>query len=176
VKGSHTFTGDMNYEMQLEVPASYLGGEVNKLIDTLDDPELKEIPVPINVSIGGTYASPEINTDLKASVSTLTGRLIEIQKARLKEEGTEKVKDLLGGIFNTGQKDSTSQDSISQSPVEGVLGDILGKGSKQVDSTNTAQDSSAQKPPSIEKTATDIIGGLFKKKKQDTTVRDTVNQ
>ncbi len=176
VNGSHTFTGDMNYEMQLDVPAYYLGNEVNTLIDSLDDPELKEIPVPVNVTISGTYASPNINTDLKSSVTTLTGKLVEIQKARLTAKGTEKVKDLLGGIFNSGQQDSTARDTVSEPSVKGVLGDILGKGSKPTDSTITVPDSSAQQSPSIEKTATDIIGGLFKKKKQDTTAKDTVNQ
>jgi len=176
VNGSHTFNGDMKYEMQLEVPAYYLGSEVNTLIDSLDDPELKEIPVPVNVSISGTYASPTISTDLKSSVTALTGKLVEIQKARLKEKGTEKVKDLIGGIFSSGQKDSTNRDTVSEPSVKGVLGDILSKGSKSADSTVTTTDSSAQKPPSIEKTATDIIGGIFKKKKQDTTAKDSVNQ
>ncbi|MBT8236966.1 MAG: AsmA-like C-terminal region-containing protein, partial [Bacteroidia bacterium] len=176
VSGSHTFTGDMNYAMQLEVPAYYLGSEVNALIASLGDPELKEIPVPVNVSISGTYTSPNFNTDLKSSVTTLTGKLIEIQKARLKAKGTEKVKDLLGGIFTSGQQDSTTRDTVTEPSVKGVLGDILSKGSKPADSTITASDSSAQKPQSIEKTATDIIGGIFKKKKQDTTAKDTVNQ
>ena len=176
VNGEHTFTGDMNYEMQLEVPAYYLGREVTTLIASLDDPELKEIPVPVNVSITGTYASPTINTDLSSSVTTLTGKLIEIQKARLKEKGTDKVKDLLGGIFDSEQKDSTNTDAVSKPSVEGVLGDILSTGTKPSDSTVTTTDSSTQKPPSIEKTATDIIGGIFKKKKQDTTAKDSVNQ
>ncbi|NND15400.1 MAG: AsmA-like C-terminal region-containing protein, partial [Eudoraea sp.] len=173
VKGSHTFTGDMNYEMQLEVPAYYLGGEVNRLIDSLDDPELKEIPVPVTVSIAGTYLAPVINTDLTASVRTLTVKLVEIQKARLKEKGTEKVKDLLGDIFKSGQKDSMATDTTTRSPAKGIIGDILGKDSKQEETTN---DSATKKPPSIEKTATDILGGLLKGKKQDTTAKDTINQ
>lgn len=172
VSGSHTFDAAMDYSIALEVPAYYLGSEVNRLIAQLNDPDLQKVPVPVAVSLRGTYQEPVIQTDLTQSVSTLTARLVAIQKDKALAQGQEKASDLIGKIFES-KSDTTA--SEKKPSVGAVLGDVLLGGSKK-DSVRSAQDSASSKTPSLKETATGVLGGLLKKKKKDTVPKDSVNQ
>ena len=153
VSGSHSFSNTINYSAVLQVPAKYLGSEVNRLIGKINDNEVNKLTVPITANIGGTFKSPNIKTDLTSGVSNLTKQLIEIEKQKLIDKGTDKVKDLIGGLLggstNTTKTDSTTtkvdntkqtaEDKVKEG-VGNILGGILGgkkktKNEKTKDST-----------------------------------------
>ncbi|WP_296385523.1 AsmA-like C-terminal region-containing protein, partial [Winogradskyella sp.] len=144
VSGTHNFSNTMNYSAVLQVPAKYLGGEVNRLIGKINDDEVDQIKIPVTANIGGTFTSPQITTDLTSGVSSLTKQLIEIQKQKLLNQGKDKVKDLLGGLLD-GNSNSTKTDSTktktdstkSTDPIKeglnSVLGGLLGGNKKSKD-------------------------------------------
>lgn len=150
ISGSHSFSNTMNYNATLQVPAKYLGGEVNRLIGKINDPEVNKITIPVTANIDGTFSNPNIKTDLTSGISNLTKQLVEIEKQKLIGKGKDKINDLLGGVLGgkTTPKDSTTTktDSTKKDPTdkikEGVkdaLGGILtGKKNKK---TKKAQDS-----------------------------------
>jgi hypothetical protein len=150
VSGSHSFSNTMNYSAVLQVPAKYLGSEVNQLLGKINDTEVNKITVPVTANIGGTFSNPNITTDLTSGVTNLTKQLIEIQKQKLIGKGKDKINDLLGGVLggnsNNTKTDSTtskidstkkeSKDKIKEG-INSILGGILGskKNKKIKDST-----------------------------------------
>lgn len=153
VSGSHSFSNNMSYNATLQVPAKYLGGEVNRLIGKINDSEVDKIKIPVTANIGGTFSSPQITTDLTSGVSNLTKQLIEIQKQKILGQGKDKINDLLGGVLggnsNTTKTDSTNtkvdstktnsvEDEIKEG-VKNVFGNILG--SKKKKKEKKSQDS-----------------------------------
>lgn len=172
VDGSHTFDRKLNYKATMEVPAKYLGNEVNNLIAKIDDDSLDDLTIPVIANIGGDYSSPAVTTDLTGGVKSLTTKLIDIQKQKLINKGKDKAKDLLGDVLgtNTSEKDSTKAEDPVKDQAKDILGGILGKDKK--DSTQTKNDSLP--PPTeeevVKEKAKDILGGLLgKKKKNDST-------
>ena len=153
VAGSHGFDKSLNYKAVLNVPAKYLGSEVNQLIGRINDNEVNKITIPVTANISGTYASPKVTTDLTSGVSSLTKQLIEIEKQKLLNTGKDKLKDLIDGALNKTKKPADS------SKVE----------------TQTKKDSTAVKTDSLKtigkEKAKDILSGLLnnRKKKKDTT-------
>ena len=170
VDGNHTFDGQMQYKAILNVPAKYLGSEVNDLIAKIDDRDLDKLKVPVIATIGGDYTSPNIKTDLTSGISKLTKQLLDIQKQKLINQGKNKAQDLLSGLLNGDKKEATT--SLNTTPTTGVLGNILNN--KKIDSTttkNTTEKDSTIKKDAVKDAATSILGGLFGKKKK----KDTVN-
>ncbi|WP_296317161.1 AsmA family protein [Winogradskyella sp. UBA3174] len=153
VSGTHSFSNTMNYSAVLQVPAKYLGSEVNQLVGEINDNEVNKITVPVTTNIGGTFTSPNITTDLTTGVTNLTQQLVEIQKQKLIGQGKDKINDLLGGLLggnSNGTKtdstntktDSTKTNSTSKAKdeVTNILGSLLGgkkktKSKKEQDST-----------------------------------------
>ncbi|WP_036382570.1 AsmA family protein [Muricauda sp. MAR_2010_75] len=160
VDGSHTFDKQMQYKATLDVPAKYLGAEVNKLIAQMNDDSLKDLTIPVTANIGGNYTNPTVTTDLTSGVKTLTTQLVEIQKQKLVNQGKDKAKDLLSDVFKKDEKDSTSTKSDG---VKEAIGGLLG-GNKEKDTTATKTE---EEP--VKSAAKKILGGLLGKKK------DTVN-
>ncbi|MBT8299627.1 MAG: DUF3971 domain-containing protein, partial [Maribacter sp.] len=183
VDGSHTFDRQMNYVATFDVPAKYLGTEVNSLIAKIDEKELENLTIPVAANIAGNYASPEVTTDLTSGVKNLTTKLIDIQKQKLINKGKDKAGALLGDILTakTTDKDSTTvpQQEQTNDAVKDVLGGIL-SGTKQTqDSVVQDKDTSstAKKDP-VKDAAKSILGGLLGgKKKRDTskTENDSIN-
>ncbi|MEX0359430.1 MAG: AsmA-like C-terminal region-containing protein, partial [Allomuricauda sp.] len=158
VDGSHTFDKQLNYNATLDVPAKYLGPEVNNLIAKIDDSDLENLTIPVVASIGGNYTSPSVRTDLSSGVTKLTNQLVEIQKQKLVNQGKDKAKDLIADVFKSDKKDSTATESKG---VTETLGDLLGNKKETTDSTETQEDP-------VKNTAKSILGGLLGKKKKDT--------
>ncbi|WP_111685098.1 AsmA family protein [Winogradskyella tangerina] len=146
VSGQHTFTNELGYNVGFDVPAKYLGGEVNQLIGQINDSEVNKITIPVTANIEGSFSKPKISTDLTSGISNLTKQLIEIKKQQLLGKGKDKIKDLLGGALS-GDPKSTEKDSIGNKDpkdsikegVNSVLGGILGGKKKKKD--KKAQDS-----------------------------------
>ncbi|KAG1657635.1 hypothetical protein GQR58_023308 [Nymphon striatum] len=113
-----------------------------------------------------------VTTDITSGIKSLTSQLIEIQKQKLINKGTDKAKDLLSDVLggNTSEKDSTKTEDKTKEAVKDVLGGILGGNKK--DSTQVKTDSVPPKKEEdvVKEKAKDILGGLFgKKKKKDST-------
>ena len=143
VSGNHNFDKTLNYDAVFNVPAKYLGSEVNRLIGKINSEETNNISIPITANIGGNYTSPTVKTDLSSAVSNLTKQLIEIEKQKLLNQGKNKVKDLIGNVL--GNQKPKETDSISKTETT------------KIDSTNTIKDD-----------IKNVLGGLLRKKKKDT--------
>ncbi|WP_027125733.1 AsmA-like C-terminal region-containing protein [Gelidibacter mesophilus] len=153
VSGAHGFDNTMSYDAVFNVPAKYLGSDINRLIGKINDYEVNKITIPISANITGSFTSPKVSTDLTSGVTNLTKQLIEIEKQKLIGKGTNHIKDLIGGALGgTTKKDPTTttpKDSTqTTTPVPPV----------KKDSTKTTEDV-------IKNTLKDIFNS--KKKKKD---------
>lgn len=180
IDGSHTFDRKMNYKASMEVPAKYLGSEVNSLIAKMDDDQLENLTIPVIATIGGDYANPTVTTDMSSGIKTLTSRLIEIQKQKLIGKGKDKAKDLLGGILgrNSKEEDTVKTKDPAKNAVKDVLGGILGKDKKGATTAKTDAVPPKKEEDVVKEKAKDILGGFFgkkKKKEADKTEKDSVN-
>lgn len=147
VAGSHGFDKSINYDATFEVPAKYLGKDVNNLIAKLNDADAQNITVPVKSTIGGTYSSPTVNTNLSATASELTKKLVAMQKDKLLNQGSDKVKnainDFLGESKSTdttavGKETAKKQDSIKKDKIKNAADDLIkGLFGKKKDTTKT---------------------------------------
>ncbi|MEZ4803272.1 MAG: AsmA-like C-terminal region-containing protein [Gelidibacter sp.] len=154
IAGSHGFDKSLKYDAVFNVPAKYLGGDVNRLIGKINDNEVNNLTIPVTANIVGTFTNPQVSTDLTSGISNLTKQLIEIEKQKLIGQGKDKIKDLLTGL--AGDKDKTKPEApeLPNTPstvdttatatkpdpvkegVKNVLGNILGGKKKKKDSVN----------------------------------------
>ncbi len=106
VGGSHGFDQTMNYDLKFNVPAKYLGNEVNGLLAKLTPAESAKLQnIPVNAVVTGNFSQPKISTDMKQAVTNLANQLIQQQKEKLINQGTSALQNLIKG--NTKDKDST---------------------------------------------------------------------
>lgn len=162
VSGSHSFDQTMNYSAIFNVPAKYLGSDINRLIGKINDPKVSNLTVPITANIGGNFTSPTVKTDLTSGVSNLTKQLVEIQKQKLLNQGKDKITDLIGDVIggNKTKTDTTKQEQ--NNAIKDVLGGLIG-GSKTTDTTKTTTTNTK-----TQETVKNVLGGLFGKKEKDT--------
>ncbi|WP_189359564.1 AsmA-like C-terminal region-containing protein [Algibacter mikhailovii] len=159
VSGTHGFDKTINYNAVFHVPATYLGGDINKLIKSINDNEINKISIPVTANIGGTYTNPAVKSDLSNSVSVLSEQLIEIQKQKLLNQGKDEVNILIHGVIGGNQTKTDSIKKEQNNTLEHVLNDFMKSNNTSKDSTKTGQTSGTVKT---------VLGGLFKKKKTDT--------
>lgn len=162
VDGTHGFDKTLSYNAVFNIPAKYLGNDINNLIAKIDDNSANNITIPVTANILGTFTDPKVTTDLSSGVSKLTNQLIEIQKQKLLNTGKDKAKDLLNDIMGGNDTDSDSTSSENNNPINNVLNDIIGGNSIKNDSTKS--DSSAT-PNTPVKDILDLFGKKKKKKK-----------
>jgi hypothetical protein len=106
VGGSHGFDQAMNYNLKFNVPAKYLGSEVNNLLAKLTPAESAKLQnIPVNAVVTGNFSQPKISTDIKQAVTNLANQLVEQQKQKLIRQGTNALDNLIKE--NTKPKDST---------------------------------------------------------------------
>jgi len=160
ISGSHGFDKTLDYSAVFNVPAKYLGSDINQLIGKINTDEAKNITIPVTAHIAGNYKSPTVKTDLTSGISNLTKQLVEIEKKKLLNQGKDRVKDLIDDVIGGNKKKTDSAKQKQNDVIKDVLGGILGV-SKKVDSTKTS---------TSENTIKNVLGGLLgnKKKKQDT--------
>lgn len=112
ISGQHGFDQTMSYNVGFDVPAKYLGTEVNKLLASLKTDGSK-ISVPVNAVITGNFKNPKVSTDLSKSITSLTTQLVQQQKDKYVNQAQDKGKEVLGNILAgnknplTTKKDST---------------------------------------------------------------------
>ncbi len=123
VSGQHGFDQNMNYNLKFNVPAKYLGPEVNKLLAKLSPSEVNKLEnVPINAIIGGNFKSPKITTDIKSGITNLTNQLVKQQKDKLVRQGTNALEDL---INKKTKSDTTKTKSPVKEDIKKKAGDLL---------------------------------------------------
>lgn len=171
VSGTHSFTNLMDYKAVFNVPAKYLGSDVTKLLAQIDSDAAKTITIPVTANITGTQVNPKIKTDLSSAVTNLTNQLIEIKKQQLIKQGTDEIKDLIGGVLsgnNNEEPTDTTTTTSESDPVKDILGGILGGGN-----TSTESDSTENQPPKNNPIG-NILGGLLGGKSKNKP-KDSVN-
>ena len=167
VKGSHSFDKTMSYNAVFDVPAKYLGSEVTSLIAKIDDKSVANLTVPVTATIGGTYTSPSVSTDLTSGVTNLTKQLIEIQKQKLINKGKDEIKNVLGDILGGNTNESDSSQTQTKDPIKDVLDGIIGGNTSETNEQTNDSSSAGPKNP-----IKDILGGILGGKKKQ---KDTVN-
>jgi hypothetical protein len=170
VSGGHGFDKTLDYNAVFNVPAKYLGSEINQLIGKIDSDAAKNIIIPVTANIGGSYSNPTVKTDLTSGVSNLTKQLIEVQKQKLLNQGKDKVTDMLGDIIGGNKTKTDSIKKGQNSVVNDVLKDIMGNKPKSKDTTTTKTDSIKTNPTT--EAVKNVLGGLLSKKKK---TKDTIN-
>jgi hypothetical protein len=148
VSGSHGFDKTMAFNAVFNVPAKYLGNDVNQLIGKINDNEVNKISIPITANISGTYTSPKVSTDLTSGVSNLTKQLVEIEKQKLLNQGKGKINALIGGLTGLKSPTATDSSSLQTNPVK----------------TDSATTNSKN---AVKESVKGILGGILKKKKKD---------
>lgn len=159
VSGSHGFDQNMDYNAVFNVPAKYLGSEVNRLIGQINDTEVDNIAVPITANIGGNFANPNVKTNLTSGVTSLTKQLIEIKKQKLLDKGKDKVKNLIGNVISGNTTATGSVKQNQTNTVKNALGSLI-KNNSTKDTTNTAP------PETTKKVIKNVLGGLLGGKKK----------
>lgn len=161
VAGSHGFDKSMDYKMTLNVPAKYMGSEVSSLLAQIGDSEAEKLTVPVVANITGSFTDPTVKTDVKSAVGNLTKQLVEIQKQKLKDKGSNLLKDLITG--NQNKNDSIKKTNTTDA-VKNILGNVLGGNKKATDSTKTDTTKVVKDP--VKDAAENALKNLFGKKKK----------
>ena len=133
VGGTHGFDQSMNYDVQFDVPAKYLGTEVTSLLNKLTPADQQKLErVPITANLTGNFTNPNIKTDLKQATTNLATQIVKLQKEKLVNEGTSALSNLFNGTKDNATTTDTTK-TTTQTPkedikegVKNVLGGLLG--------------------------------------------------
>ena len=145
VGGTHGFDQTMNYNVKFDVPAKYLGTEVNNLLSKLTPTDQNKIEnIPVTALLGGNFSNPKITTDMKQATTNLATQLVKMQKDKLINQGTNTLKDLLNGgkgnpattptTTDTTKTPTTPKEDIKNTVKDkaaGALKDLFGKKKKE---------------------------------------------
>lgn len=135
--GAHGFDQSLAYNLKFDVPAKYLGTEVNNLLAKLTPADQAKIKsIPIAATLGGNFKNPKIQTDLKQATTNLVTQLVKIQKDRLVNQGSSALQDILTGNTkkDTAKPASTTQGTTKENVTKAatnVLNNILNKKKKE---------------------------------------------
>ena len=114
IGGTHSFDQLMNYNVKLDVPAKYLGSEINNLIGKLTPADAKKFEtIPINAMLTGNFKNPNVSTDVKQATTSLVTNLVKQQKDKLIQQGTSALGNLIHN--STKPKDTTKTTTPSKS-------------------------------------------------------------
>jgi hypothetical protein len=150
VEGSHGFDNSLAYGLALQVPAHYLGKEVNQLLRELNQPGLENAPVPVKIILSGTFTEPRLQTDITSSATAFTSQLIQVQQERLRSAGTQKAQELIGDLLK-GKPDSGKTTSGTKD-LSGLLKGVMqprGLDSIQADTTGGVQPDAGTKASTL---------------------------
>lgn len=125
VGGSHGFDQNMNYNLTLDVPAKYLGKDVQGLLSKLSTDE-QNVTVPVTANITGNMSNPSVKTDLSSSVTKLSQTLIKQQKDKLVSNTLSKF--LPGKKKDTSKTTNKKEDNVKK--VTNALKGLFGKKKK----------------------------------------------
>ncbi len=95
--GSHGLDKSIDYNLDMDVPAKYLGTEVTNLLAKLDPEEAKSMMISLPVGLKGSFTNPQVSVNTKAAINSLTQTLVAKQKEELLNQGTDILSDLISG-------------------------------------------------------------------------------
>ncbi|MBF6640649.1 AsmA family protein [Flavobacterium sp. J49] len=139
IGGTHGFDQLMNYKVELDVPAKYLGTDINNLIGKLTPADAKKFEtIPINALLSGNFKNPNVTTDVKQATTTLVNNLVKQQKDKLVSGG----RDALNNVISNATKpktDSTKTDVKKdvQTKANSLIKDLFNKKKKEAPKTET---------------------------------------
>lgn len=149
--GSHGFDMSMNYKVNLEVPAKYLGSEVGNTLSRLSSQELQNTTVELPVGLTGTFQNPTVNVNVQQAVTNLSQKIIRGQREDLEQKG----RDVLGGILSGGNRSQAPQDTTAGNQTQ-------------------RRDTVPKQQETVKDAARKVLGGILggNRKKQDTTSKN----
>ncbi|WP_395075205.1 AsmA-like C-terminal region-containing protein [Flavobacterium sp.] len=128
IGGAHGFDQNMNYNLKFDVPAKYLGTEVNKILSKLSPADASKIQnVPINAVMTGNFKSPKITTDMKSAVTNLANQLVKYQKEKLINQGTSALGNIITGNKNPADTTKTKKADAIKNTANDLLNGIFKK-------------------------------------------------
>ncbi|MBL7886098.1 MAG: AsmA-like C-terminal region-containing protein [Flavobacterium sp.] len=146
VGGTHGFDQLMNYNIKLDVPAKYLGTEVNNLLGKLTPANAAKIEnIPVNAILGGSFTNPKVTTDVKQATTSLVTNLVKQQKDQLIGKGAT----ALGGLIDKNKKPGDTSKTVIPTNKE----EIKKKAEEEV-------------KKQAETKGKELLEGLFNKKKK----------
>lgn len=96
VGGTHGFDQSMDYQVKFDVPAKYLGPEVNNLLNRLTPAEANRIQnIPVTALMTGNFSNPRVNTDVRQATTQLVNQLVQQQKQQLVNQGTQAIGNII---------------------------------------------------------------------------------
>lgn len=96
VGGTHGFDQSMDYRIKFDVPAKYLGPEVNNLLNRLTPAEANRIQnIPVTALMTGNFSNPRVNTDVRQATTQLVNQLVQQQKQQLVNQGTQAIGNII---------------------------------------------------------------------------------
>ena len=132
VGGSHGFDQAMNYNVKFNVPAKYLGTEVNNLIAKLSPADAAKLNnVPVNAVLTGNFKNPKVSTDMQQAVTNLANQLIKAQKDKLINQGTNALQNLIGGNNDKDTTKAPTKNEPIKDKASSIIKDIFGKPKKE---------------------------------------------
>lgn len=136
VSGTHGFDQSMNYNVKFDVPAKYLGTDVNNLLAKLTPAEANKIEsIPITALLSGDFSNPKVSTDMKQATTQLVNQLVEQQKQSLINKGTSALGDLLDKNKSEGDTTKTTIPATKEEvkeKAEEVVKDKVKEGIKNI--------------------------------------------
>lgn len=133
VGGQHGFDQNMNYNLKFDVPAKYLGNDVNNLISKLSPADAKKLDnIPVNAILSGTFKNPKVTTDTKSAVTNLTNQLVKQQKEKAVTKGKETLNSIITNA--TKPKNDTTKTDVKEdvkAKAGALLNGLFGKKKKE---------------------------------------------
>ena len=78
IGGKHGFDKSIDYNINFEVPVSYLGTDITKAIAKLTPKDANEIKtIPVKAIVNGSFKSPKITTNINEATKNLMNTIIE---------------------------------------------------------------------------------------------------
>lgn len=110
VNGSHGFDQAMDYKLTFNVPPQMLGNDASSLLSRLTPENQKKIDnIPVVATVGGTFKTPKVSTDIKQAVTGLASQIASNQINNLKEKGTDALKGLISSKTDSTTAGKTTQ-------------------------------------------------------------------
>lgn len=109
IKGRHTFNNELDYVMDLDVPAKYLGSDVSSQLAKLTKSDLENMKIDLPVTVSGQLKKPKISVDIEGATKVLVDKIVQEQKKDLEDKAKEKGKEFLEGLFGDGKEEETEE-------------------------------------------------------------------
>src|SRR5699024_8785524 len=89
LQGSHSFDNKLDYTLDLEVPAKYLGKDIQSKLAGLSKGDQDELRIEVPVGLTGSLTKPSIKLDLGEVTQNLARHIADQQKEELKKKGKD---------------------------------------------------------------------------------------